>query len=323
MAQGALLVSNLLDGRRLVAAEQACRASGLDVIAWNPDDERPKSLLPALIVGGLTPGLRAIPDEILKLSAEYGESRVLLLSEEPLVRPLVMLHDGRVWLVGPPYLDDVVRAAVMGALAARVTLTTGAVATDRLIVDETILSTRWCATISVQPEPNQTAPAARAGTTDKLCWSMLAEQWSVAELDGTATRMRGQALAGLEGALTEIMGSRAAAICLEQRRWVLHWPNSSWSAWLCSRSRLPQRWNLFQPGRSGDGPTQRTFPARSGDVILACTRLPGKPGGTDAALAAAMHGGHALVAWLRARSADEDREGNARPFAVVVMEMRK
>jgi hypothetical protein len=323
MAGGALVVSNLLDGRRLVAAEQACRASGLDVIAWSRGDAKPPATTPVLIVGGLKPGSRAIPEDIISLSTEFVESRVLLLSEEPLVRPLVMLHDGRVWLVGPPYLDDVVRAGVMGALAARVPLAAAAGQADRLLVDETVAGACWCATIAARPEAGRAVPSARAGSGDKLCIALLSDQSAAAELDGAVSRLRGQALSGLETALAEIAASRAAALCLENRRWVLHWPNPGWSAWLCSRSRLPQRWNPCAAGGRAAGPAQCSFAARSGDVLLASTRLPGKPGGTDAALAAAMHGGHALLAWLRSRSAEEDREGDAQPFAAVVMELRR
>jgi hypothetical protein len=234
-----------------------------------------------------------------------------------------MLHDGRVWLVGPPYLDDVVRAGVMGALAARVPPAAAATQTDRLLVEETVLSSCWCATIATRPEPGKAVPSARAGAADKLCVALLSDRSTIAELDVAVSRLRGQALAGLEAALTEIAAARASAVCLEQRRWVLHWPNPAWHAWLCSRSRLPQRWNPFTPNGRAAEPTQRSFAARSGDVVLACTRLPGKPGGTDAALAAALHGGHALLAWLRTRSMEEDREGDDRPFAAVVMELRR
>jgi hypothetical protein len=49
----------------------------------------------------------------------------------------------------------------------------------------------------------------------------------------------------------------------------------------------------------------------------------GAHSGSEGALAAAMHGGHALLAWLRARSLEEDRDGDAQPFAAVVMELRR
>ncbi|MFO0744413.1 MAG: hypothetical protein U1F43_01920 [Myxococcota bacterium] len=120
---------------------------------------------PALVLAELPAGERRIPEYVLDLLVQRcPDARVLLLSHDPLVRPTVMLQDGRVTLLGPPFEPERI-AEQMRLLAAAnrrrrsPTLNLTAASheeTAPVVVREHLRATYWIARIGAQ-EPDSEA----------------------------------------------------------------------------------------------------------------------------------------------------------------------
>jgi len=325
MSGEALVISGLLDDAKRGIVDSACQAVGLEAVSWDLGHAAPEGLMPSLLVAGLAKGARLLPEPVLQAAARFNDAPVLLLAEDALVRPLVMLHGGRVWMVAPPHALETVRSGMMGALAAEGDLGTARVEeSGRVSVAETSVGGFWSAVVTPKADTGTGIAHARA-FADTRFLAVMSESVAGPELDAIAGRIRSKAAGGIERAIAEGAGMQAAVVCIDKRRWILHWPYPSWYVWLFSRYRLPPCWHPFANNKRSVVTPQRMFTARGADVVLACSRLPeGLTMGPDL-VAVAGHGGPALLAMIRGKLEEELAQGpnNAPPFVALIAELRR
>ncbi|HMG21594.1 MAG TPA: hypothetical protein VK607_09770 [Kofleriaceae bacterium] len=221
-----------LDAGVVAELGAVCARASAEVLPW-------RSLAtsqPILIVGALGRGERQIPAPLLEVVNARGAA-LLLLSDDPLVRPVVATHGGRVTLVAP----SVSRARLRGTIRMLLARHGG-------FAREHLHHRAWTATLGngVQaPALHHDAGGAMTAVFPfNLGWSG-AEPLSVeahqiatagAQLDDEERQFR----------LSELFGSVAGMIHLSRdtTEWTLYWPSSVHPVLLCSVHRLPAVCNL-------------------------------------------------------------------------------
>lgn len=204
-----------------------CARAGVEVLPW-------RSLAasrPILIVGALGRGERQIPAPLLEVANQQGAA-LLLLSDDPLVRPVVATHGGRVTLVARSVSHARLRGTIRMLLARH-----GGFAREQL--DHHV----WTAAFgeAAQPpvllqEPSGAVTAVfpfDPGWSGAEPLSVEAHQLATAgkHLDDEERQIR----------LRELFGSVAGMVHLSRdtREWTLYWPSSLHTVLLCSVQRLP------------------------------------------------------------------------------------
>jgi hypothetical protein len=101
----AVVFAGELGPAQLLEVEEACRRVGIEIASRVAANEPLPTLGDAsyLIVAGLPNGARAIQPSVAQLADAHADSRVVLLSSEPLVRPFVSLANGRIALLAQPH----------------------------------------------------------------------------------------------------------------------------------------------------------------------------------------------------------------------------
>src|SRR5689334_20026250 len=100
--QTVLLAVEHLDNALLDLLQDACVRAGAQPVQWRINDPMPAQA-PAFLVAGLQQGERRIAAPLVKVVNEVAPGLPLLLvSREELVRPTVVVQDGRAVLMGPP-----------------------------------------------------------------------------------------------------------------------------------------------------------------------------------------------------------------------------
>ena len=99
-----VIAERRMDAALVQVVREACGRAAIDCVTWNGVDR--VDLLAgraALAVGVLPAGARKIPADLAGLVTDQLPGLPLVLvAEEPLVRPVVSLHDGLVTLIEPP-----------------------------------------------------------------------------------------------------------------------------------------------------------------------------------------------------------------------------
>jgi hypothetical protein len=248
-----------LDGGVLAEVGAACARARAEVVPWRRTaSAAPRA--PALLIGALRRGERRIPSELVDAATQLvPDAGLLLLSDEPLVRPVVSTQGGRVTLLARPASAARIRGTVRMLLAER-----GDFCRERL--DAHV----WTAVL--EPTDGQPPPPSLRQDDDGALTALfpLIHGWSGAEpLSDEAHTV---ALARIEEderrqRLGELLGNAAGLIHLAAgcRQWTVYWPSSTSPLLLCSPLRLPRLCNL------ADGGSRHVLhlTASPGDLIVA------------------------------------------------------
>jgi hypothetical protein len=228
-----LLATHRLPASVLTQAREACKALDLAAVDWVRGIPRSA---PLAVIGGLDHGERRIPDDLIALLEATPALRLVLCAQEPLVKPRVVLGDGRVCVLCPPIervqLELALREAVLPPLP---------------------------------PPPSRTIPPSRRFEVLRrshwIAWARgrsgpaiaLSEQGGATVVIGAAARdpaavagvmSSSQTDADREAALAVLAGASGVAhLNHDASEWILYWPTAGCSLWLCSPNRLPGCWN--------------------------------------------------------------------------------
>ncbi|HEY0987857.1 MAG TPA: hypothetical protein VGD80_12425 [Kofleriaceae bacterium] len=221
-----------LDDAVVAELGAVCARASAEVVPW-------RSLAtsqPILIVGALRRGERQIPAPLLDVVNARGAA-LLLLSDDPLVRPVIATHGGRVTLVAP----TVSRARLRGTI--RMLL-----ARHGRFAREQLHHHVWTATFGSAPQTPALHQDASGAVTAVFPFN---PAWSGAEplsIEAHQLACAGKSLDDEERQLRlrELFGSVAGMVHLSRdtAEWTLYWPSSVYPVLLCSVHRLPAVCNL-------------------------------------------------------------------------------
>ena len=324
----ALLLASHLDPALRPRLERAAELARLALRTWEPraaDQTRPD-----LILGGLVPGCRTLPDELVRLADEtYPGTPVLLVSAETLVQPVVMLQGGRLCLLGPPHAVEAIVTQLGVALSwrereaetRRITAPPSPAPLQERVVrrEDHRHEHSWASFIAPVEAGNAHVELnLDQGFTAVLAPASERQRPLTRDLLPTLDAWQDQPDSDqLRRALAERSGAWAAMAHLDAagQRWLLISTAQRWPLVLGSPQRLPAWWSF-----SGDDDDHHlhVIDAEPDDVVLIAAPLPDDPAFAPGALAAAAsNGGEALASHLveHARRLDT-------PIAAVVLERR-
>ena len=290
MTVAVLVDTDQLDREALAEIGTACARVRASVVPLR--EARDTISASALIVGALRRGERRISQALVDLMQQYAPgASVLLMSDEPLIRPAVATHNGRVTLLARPATPARIRGTVRMLLAQR-----GALSGEH--IDAHAWSAVASSTTSTLP-----APAVRHDPSGGLTAVFALEPgWSGAEDLCLDVDLIAQARIDEDERyrrLREILGSAAGAIHLapDCRQWVAYWPSTRSPLLLCSPLRLPRVCNITEAASKN----LLTLVASPGDLVVALAR---EPAGGPASYAGVnlADGGAAFLEELEAAS---------------------
>jgi hypothetical protein len=224
-----IVIARRIDPTLLIEARAACGSLGLATEEWGGGIPRTP---PRIVIAAVDPGERRIPEAVCGLLEASPGVRAILCINEPLVRPRVVLGDGRVILLGPP-LDRIRLAGVLRAAVGE-DVPPFAAATRF----EALRRTYWVASIRGTASP--------ALAIDEQCGVTVAIGPELA-LDAAArTICAARDDASHEADLAELVGSEGAVLHLTEEAgdWLIYWPRPEHPLWLCSHHRIPRCWSL-------------------------------------------------------------------------------
>lgn len=265
-----LVAVNKLPARVLGEAREACRTLGLTTADWTGGTPRGA---PYAVISGLDHGVRRIPDDLIALLEARPGLPVLLCAEEPLVKPRVVLGDGRVSILAPPIGRTDIIAALRAALQPAPALSVESM--NRRF--EVLRRSHWIAWTRGRVGPAISLHEQR-GTTVVIGGSSedhaaTAELMTSAQTDGDR-----------ESALSIIAGKACVAhLTHDANEWVLYWPCEHGALWLYSPDRVPPRWNAARGIAGVASRRLLRLPAFPADQLVAARS---EPAIADDALAA-------------------------------------
>ncbi len=113
-----LLIDHHVDPALGSAVEHAVRAVDANLRRWAPGQAPDLTSPPQVVVATLARGTRKMPATVSHLADEvFPGTAVLLLSEEPLIQPYLLLQGGRLTVLGHPQ-DQAILAERVAAAAA-------------------------------------------------------------------------------------------------------------------------------------------------------------------------------------------------------------
>ncbi len=276
-AETVVLVPTGMDAALRELALEACARADVRACLWDADATQ-AATSPALLLAGLPAGERAIPAGVGDLIARvFPGTPLLLLCNEPIVRPTITLQRGRIALLGEPLtierISSRIRTTLSGAQMSSVGDGSGPGAPGETRIKE-FRGREWWAGVLARPDPGETGAellpsVARLGRQG--CLALLA-----ADPRGRETSVRVRELAREAGAypgpqLESALLARAARLAAA----VWYVPSSQrWTSlgapgirsWLYSPLRLPTRWSLSDTG--AEASVGQQLVAGSGDVML-------------------------------------------------------
>lgn len=328
MSQESVLVltPRMEDGLRQLVTE-ACQHARVDVGFWDVSAPREGTGEPSLVLAALPAGERTIPSEVADaVDAGFPAAPLLLLCDEPLVRPTVSLQQGRVTLLGQPLTREKISGRIRTALVRGDDLSRGGETGIRV---REYRGREWWAAV-VARGGNGGAPYASALRKHGAAGAgvlLAREDEAVVPLSvlEDAVDVMLSALPADQGqaSVRDKVGERAAGVWFMPSgpRWVFYAPQPDLFFWMVSPGRLPERWPVA--ARLPPGQPWRRLNAASGDLVLLVALAPGGRADaerqlTDAALwPAAAAGGPALLDHLEESFVRLDLSGSA-----LVMELR-
>lgn len=239
-------------------------------LLWSADGSvtRPVKLL----VSGLSPGERRIPEDAVSAMTRDPALRLLLLCPDELVRPSITLHGGRVMLLGPPHTESRIAARLRIHLANHRLGSPNSAGHGDLKVVFTEDSTPQAYYGLVGACGGEMSPAALLPVARPVSFGLAFTLRTGATLDERRGTRVGELLCReepndvKERQMLELVGAEVAVVHLRPGRdWLVHWPKPTAGLFLASPLRLPPAWRMGV-GRSS-GLVQQS--AASGDVLLA------------------------------------------------------
>ena len=225
-----LIAIDRLPASALLEAREACKVLGLETVDWVSGIP---VVAPLAVIAGLEPGVRRIPDDLVALVDGIPGLQLVLCAQEPLVKPRVVIGNGRVCVLGPPIGRGHIGAALRAVTApAPPPLDQG---TRRF---EVLRRAHWVAwargssgpAISLH-EQRGTTVVIGDGTEDR---SAIADVMTSVQADEER-----------EAALGSVAGRAGVAhLTHDANEWVMYWPMTACPLWLYSPNRVPARWNV-------------------------------------------------------------------------------
>jgi hypothetical protein len=234
-----LIAAQRLPANVAAQAREACKALDLVPVDWVRGIPR---VAPAVVIGGLAHGERRIPDDLLALLEAAPAVRLVLCAQELLVKPRVVLADGRVCVLGPPIEPAQLEAALREVIAP--------------VAPQPLMAPRL---------PSRTVPPGRRFEVLRrshwIAWTRgrtgpaiaLHEQPGATVVLGGAARdpsavagvmTSAQTDADREAALGVLAGTSGVAhLSHDASEWLMYWPIARCSLWICSPNRAPVCWN--------------------------------------------------------------------------------
>jgi hypothetical protein len=313
-----LVVDHHLEPALLPLIEQAAATAEVTTRRWEPGQDLTTGTPPRAILCPLARGARRLPQTAAHLADEiFPGTTVVLISDEPLVQPWILLAGGRVTLLGQP-----LTAKVLGErLAAAVRWRDPSAPAFVVRRDDQQIGRGRIAVIAAEI-PGSPGDRLEINTSLGLT-ALIAQHREVVQpvapdllptLDAwqeqpDSTQLQRSLAARQPGAWSAL-----AHLDPDAGRWMLAAPGADNRLVLMSTSRLPGWWPIRD---HGDGPS-RSLGAEAGDVVLVSTGLPEQPEFATAALTAAAEGGAVALAEHLAAAARRHRT----PFAAAALELR-
>ncbi|HZJ62217.1 MAG TPA: hypothetical protein VFD36_01740 [Kofleriaceae bacterium] len=223
-----LIAIDKLPASALMEAREACKMLGLEANDWVSGI--PASA-PVAVISGLDHGVRRIPQDLVALVDGIPGMQLVLCAQEPLVRPRIVVGDGRVCVLGPP----IGRANIVAALRA-------VIAPPPPPLDgqarrfEVLRRAHWVAWARGSEGPAISLHEER-GTTVVI--GEVEDRSAIADAMASS-----QSDADREAALEAVAGRAGVAhLTHDANEWVMYWPNAC-PLWLYSPNRVPARWNV-------------------------------------------------------------------------------
>jgi hypothetical protein len=269
----ALVMGETMDGGTLQAIGDACARARARVWVWG--SEAQSEAWPAVVVAGLPAGARHIPEKIIEIAdRRYPGTQLLLLCDEPLVRPSLTLQQGRITLVEPPATVERMTSRLRLLLARDPREPAEPIAST---ITEEILRCHeyrrpawWAGELVCQGEGGE-APVRPWLRFEQGLTAILVprdESASEAQLERAAELVRQEhGASDIEAALDATLGQNTGLIHLVEsvQSWLIYWPCHHRPLWLFSPQRLPRWSDLSQ----ASGAALWRLPAVAGDVIAA------------------------------------------------------
>lgn len=273
---------------------------------------------PALLVAWLAAGERRVPDDIVDLMTRSMPTiSLLLLCEEPLVRPSVTIQSGRVTLLSPPLTSGRIAARVRALTANAVSATGSLVGTGRGDTSSGAVKTRerqhangWIGSVT-SSDPAEGLPLVLQGVAEGLTALLRISGHAPSLGDSDASRVadtmrREEPDEAKERALRDMLGDNYGALHLapDGEDWIFYWPGGPEIPLnILSPTRLPNAYNLSRAlGRTGS--LMMRVPAASGDVVVALSTT---SGAEDEIAGALGEGGPAILDVLTGKLRDGSR----------------
>jgi hypothetical protein len=287
---------------------------------------------PALLVAWLAAGERRVPDDIVELMTRSMPTiSLLLLCEEPLVRPAVTIQSGRVTLLSSPLNSGRIAARIRALTANAVSATGTLVGTGRGDSVQGSVRTRerqhangWVGSVACNADGAEGATAMplvlqgmNEGLTALLRIDAGAPLMGEAEALRIADAMRREEPDDdKERTLRDMLGGSYGALHLapDGEDWIFYWPaGPEVPLKIMSPMRLPNAYNLSRAlGRSGS--LMMRVGAASGDVVVALSTTSGAEDELSIALG---EGGPSVLDVLTGKL-----KGSSRDMTCVIAEVR-
>lgn len=225
-----LIAIEQLPAGALAEAREACKALELAASDWIGAMPR---VAPLAVIGGLEYGARRVPDELMALLEAMPGVQLVLCAQEPLVKPRVVIGDGRICVLGPP----IGRAQLIAAL--RAAILPPAIPVDSQVKHrfEVLRRSHWIAWTRGTAGP-QISLHEQGGAT-VVIGGPSRDRSAIADAMTSAQRD-----AELESELEALAGPAGVAhLTPDASEWVMYWPIARCPLWLYSPNRIPARWN--------------------------------------------------------------------------------
>jgi hypothetical protein len=226
-----LIANQRLPANIVVFAREACKALELPAVDWVRGMPR---VAPMAIVSGLEHGARRIPEDLVALLEVTPVLRLVLCAQEMLVKPRVVLGDGRVSVLSPPIDRAQLEAALRDTILPPVPPLRATQLSRRF---ELLRRSHWIAWTRGRSGPAIALHEQRGATI--VLGGAARDPSAVASvmISGANDADREAALGLMAGA------SGVVHLNHDAREWVLYWPSSGCSLWICSPNRMPAQWN--------------------------------------------------------------------------------
>lgn len=251
-----LIAIDKLPASALLEARAACKTLDLAAVDWSSGIP---AGAPLAVISGLDHGVRRIPEDLVALVEAIPGLQLVLCAQEPLVKPRIVIGDGRVCILGPP----IGRAHIVAALRAVVAPPPPPLDGQATRRFEVLRRAHWVAwargssgpAISLHEQRGTTVVIGDA-TEDR---SAIADAMTSSQSD-----------ADREAALGAVAGRAGVAhLTHDANEWVMYWPIDACPLWLYSPNRVPARWNVARGIAGVPNRRMLRLPAFPADQLVA------------------------------------------------------